>query len=102
MARPHRTPPPGFRQARPICVMKIAATADDMIKFDPPLYLKSFDVQTGEIVLTPSKALAIKFVTTMGAYTLWMSVPRSPEHRMRFDGQPNRPLTAFHLETEGL
>jgi hypothetical protein len=53
---------------------------------------------TAHVVCSTDPALARRFATTREAHTYW----RAASGRVRSDGQPDRPLTAFSVITEPL
>ena len=61
-------------------------------------YLKSFTPggpgNRGYLVTTPDVAKALRFASIGDAHTFWRQA-----HGIRADGKPNRPLTAFTIET---
>lgn len=63
-------------------------------------YLASFDADGndgwGEATWTDNPADAVEFATTTAARTCWTEQSRL--RRLRPDGQPNRPLTAFSVQ----
>lgn len=65
-------------------------------------YVKSFDVEAGGgrglLVATPEAAEALRFDTLADAGEFWRRVPVC--HPIRLDGEPNRPMTAFHVQIE--
>lgn len=65
-------------------------------------YLESYDVNgdegRGVVVLTDDKAKAIRFPTMREAMEAWRQ--QSTAVPLRPDGEPNRPLTAYHAAFE--
>jgi hypothetical protein len=66
-------------------------------------YLKSYDPEArdgeGEVTWTPDRGLAMTFPDVAAAHACWTQVPRSRPVRP-YDGQPNRPLTAWSITFE--
>ena len=66
------------------------------------LYVVDCDVDAhfgmGEAVLTAERDKARRFSDVAAALEFWRR--RSTERPTRFDGKPNRPLTAYSIETE--
>lgn len=64
-------------------------------------YVKSFDPEAhdgfGYLVTTSDLDEAMKFATLAEAMELYQAVPSNHPVRLT-DGQPNRPLTAFHIK----
>ncbi len=54
----------------------------------------------GTATFTEDVRNAIQFDSTMDAYALWMTVPKSKP--LRDDGLPNKPLTTFTIEIQPL
>ena len=67
-------------------------------------YLRRYDPEShdgrGNVVLTANRACALRFADMAEVLAVWRVVPKA--RRRRPDGKPNRPLTAYHLETETL
>jgi hypothetical protein len=63
-------------------------------------YLKSSDFEAhngrGEASFTPVLEMAMSFPSPSAAFDYWNT--RSRTNPTRQDGQPNRPLTAWHME----
>jgi hypothetical protein len=60
-------------------------------------FLKSFDPQTGFSEWTFEMSDAMQFATQAEAWDTWRTVHAKDPVRS-WDGQPNRPLTAFTVE----
>lgn len=58
----------------------------------------NFDEGRGKVWLTDEPSRAMVFADEKLAQEAWQQV--SPLHPVRPDGQPNRPLTAYHVEFE--
>jgi len=68
-------------------------------------YILSFDAYAnenglgvGELLTTPNPLDAKRFDNFKAAWEFWKQ--QSPTVPLRPDGQPNRPLTAFHVSLE--
>lgn len=68
-----------------------------VVSYDPEFHLPDGSYDGGDLVCTPDPAQAGRF-DTAAAMALWKSGPTCRCHRLRWDGQPNRPLTAFTVE----
>jgi hypothetical protein len=90
------------------CVMRCVGVAGQVLKDDAPgqtpedMYLQGFDPNyadgRGMAYWTQTKADAVVFFDVAALFAMWQAVPtRRP---LREDGQPNRPLTAFHVMPE--
>jgi hypothetical protein len=68
--------------------------------FDVPQFLAAYDPEAhdgqGQATGTLRLAEALRFPSFKAATDCWRSIPDS--RPAREDGQPNRPLTAFHVE----
>lgn len=80
--------------------MKILAAADGGYTPLAGHYLASFDPDAhngrGEIKTTREIAYALIFHDETTAFEFWKQ--QSSERPLRFDGKPNRPLTAYSVE----
>ena len=69
--------------------------------YDEPTWVRSYDPDghdgLGDVVLTRDRALAHRYVDVAEAMTAWRAT--SSTHPERTDGKPNRPLTAFTVES---
>lgn len=64
------------------------------------LYLQSFDLEKPSVKLTYDIAKAHRFETLDDAVSTWKRQSLTQPYRP--DGQPNRPLTAYHATFERL
>lgn len=68
--------------------------------FNQPCYLASFDVDAhhgrGDAKFTDNPDKAMRFETPGELFAAWKT--QSKVKPLREDGEPNRPLTAFHIE----
>lgn len=83
-------------------IIAVLGIANNDEWFDPPRYLRSWDVEAhdgrGDADLTERLADAHVFASFQEAFDTWRSVPKC--RPLRADGEPNRPLTAFHVSVE--
>ena len=98
-------------------IMKVYAAADH--QFDSPMWLEKYDldaepdnpesflfkggalingVNGGRIWLTGNREEAHKFANAAEALEAWGAVSKS--NPVRWDGEPNKPLTALTIEVE--
>lgn len=66
-----------------------------IVSYDPDFHWPDGSYDGGLLECTPDPEKAAHFATLEDALHLWRSGPRCDCHRLRLDGQPNRPLTAF-------
>jgi hypothetical protein len=82
-------------------VIKSEGLADGRDKFNGQ-YLVSYDPEAlggmGSFVWSPNVEDAKRFRDAAEAWVLWKTVPKS--RKLRPDGKPNRPLTAFTIAIE--
>lgn len=82
-------------------VMKIVGTGVEL--FERPVYLKAFDVEAfdgrGSATYTVDIAEAMVFEDAAALFAAWRTQSKVRPLR-EHDGQPNRPLTMFTIETE--
>ncbi len=71
-----------------------------LVEYDPtrPGVSPTGRPMTAHIVCSPDPAQARQFTSLKEIHALWTS----PSGRVRPDGHPDRPLTAFNLVVEGL
>jgi hypothetical protein len=65
-----------------------------IVLYDPDYHLPDGSYDGGALACTPDLQEASRF-TMAEAVALFRSGPSCPCHRLRPDGRPNRPLTAF-------
>lgn len=70
-----------------------------VVSYDPE-YHNGAEYDGGFLVCTPDPEQAPLF-SVLEALGIWKSGPTCQCHRLRADGQPNRPLTAFDIEVAG-
>ena len=70
-----------------------------VVSYDPQYHHPDGSYDGGNLVCTGNPDEAGDF-TPAQAIKLWRSGPTCKCHRMRLDGQPNRPLTAFTISME--
>jgi hypothetical protein len=68
-----------------------------LISYDPEFHLPDGTYDGGRLITTPDREQATEF-DFQQAVILWRSGPSCSCHRLRADGEPNRPLTAFNVE----
>ena len=68
-----------------------------IVSYDPDYHLDDGDYDGGALICTRNPNEAGRFELTE-AVNLWMSGPKCACHRLRADGEPNRPLVAFCVE----
>lgn len=69
-----------------------------LVSYDPNHHTESGDYDGGDLVTTRDKEAAHDFPDIMQAIEAWKAGPTCRCHRLRPDGLPNRPLTAFNVE----
>jgi hypothetical protein len=81
-------------------VMRIVGAANGLPTELDGLYLREFDPEfangVGLITGTADRTEAMRFGSKSAAMLFWRQSPRC--RRIRPDGRPNRPLTAFTVE----
>ncbi len=70
-----------------------------IVSYDPEAHLPDGSYEGGVLITTDDPAKATLFAPE-AAYAVWMAGPRCACHRLRPDGKPNRPLTAFNVEIQ--
>jgi hypothetical protein len=68
-----------------------------VVRYDPDYHLPDGSYEGGELICTPRREQATYF-DLAAAVLLYRSGPTCTCHRLRPDGMPNRPLTAFTVE----
>jgi len=68
-----------------------------VVAYDPEVHLPDGKYDGGLLVVTRDESEAGQF-TAEEALALWRSGPTCKCHRLRADGNPNKPLTAFTIE----
>ena len=68
-----------------------------VISYDPDYHLPDGSYDGGALELTDDPNLAGKFGSDE-AMMIWQASPSCRCHKLRPDGERNRPLTAFHAE----
>jgi len=83
-------------------IIKCMGLADGRRETATGQWLKSFDHEAhngrGEAVFTRDPKEAMKFPSKVAAFNFWRKVPDAL--KVRPDGKPNRPLTAWHMLIE--
>jgi hypothetical protein len=83
-------------------VIKILGAANGLSTRADGLYVKTFDPDAyngrGHLVTTEDPSTAMTFANAAVAHDFWRQQSRS--FPTRGDGQPNRPLTAYHIQME--
>lgn len=67
-----------------------------LVQYDPDLHEENGDYNGGLLVCTHDPEEATWF-TVEEAFHLWQSAPSCKCHRLRPDGELNKPLTAFNV-----
>lgn len=71
-------------------------------EFEQTVYLASFDVDArdgrGDVILTGSLARAMRFESQRELFETWQTA--STVRPVRPDGRPNKPLTAYTVQSE--
>lgn len=71
-----------------------------VVSYDPDYHLPDGSYDGGALETSPDITKAKVFDGLVDAYNYWYQSPKCQCHSFRADGQPNRPLTAFHLVVE--
>jgi hypothetical protein len=81
-------------------IMVVHGVASTGELFNPPQYLKSYDIEAhegrGDAELTADPSEAVRFDDMAHGMAVWRT--QSVTRPLRDDGKPNRPLTAYHVE----
>jgi hypothetical protein len=69
-------------------------TGKYIVSYDPDVHRENGEYDGGHLICTrdPEQAALLPI---QEAFDLWQSGPHCECHRLREDGEPNRPLTAF-------
>jgi hypothetical protein len=73
------------------------AAGEYVVSYDPDYHLPDGSYDGGDLVTTPLIEKAGIF-TPEEAMATYQASPKCDCHRLRPDGEPNRPLTAFDVE----
>ena len=68
-----------------------------VVSYDPDYHWSDGSYDGGRLICTPDREKATLF-EHIAALELWQSGPQCECHRLRPDGKPNRPLSAFSVE----
>jgi hypothetical protein len=79
-------------------VMKIVGLADGRPDASEGQYVQRMDFETGDLCTCRRAEEALRFDDVEVLLNYWMT--QSCTVPLRDDGKPNRPLTAFTIETE--
>ncbi|HYT08960.1 MAG TPA: hypothetical protein VEL77_15050 [Rugosimonospora sp.] len=71
-----------------------------LVSYDPSHHWANGDYDGGLPVTTPDPRDAIQFADAGAAMEMWKRGPSCRCHRLRPDGEPNRPLTAYTVSVE--
>lgn len=67
-----------------------------IVSYDPDVHRANGEYDGGKLICTSDPEQAPLFPIE-DAFQLWRSGPNCKCHRLRPDGEPNRPLTAFNV-----